>query len=100
MKILLDECIPRKFKGCVPQRRCQTVPEAGFAGKLAEDAGFQVFVTLDQGIEHEQNLAQRDIAVVLLFGRSSRLEDLLPLASACAAALASIRPGQLLKVGR
>ncbi len=40
---------------------CVTVPEAGWAGEkngellsLAENAGFQVFVSLDQGIEFQQ----------------------------------------------
>jgi hypothetical protein len=48
MKILLDECIPRKFKHALAEHSCQTVPEASFAGKrngdlldLAERAGFQ-----------------------------------------------------------
>jgi hypothetical protein len=33
MKILLDECIPRKLKYNLPDNECRTVPEAGFAGK-------------------------------------------------------------------
>ena len=46
MKILLDECIPRKLKDTLADHACQTVPEAGLAGKkngdllsLAERAG-------------------------------------------------------------
>jgi len=64
MKVLLDECIPRKFKHSLPDHRCSTVPEAGLAGKkngallgLAEGAGFEIFVTMDKGLEYEQNLA-------------------------------------------
>ena len=33
MKILLDECIPRKFKNRIAGDECLTVPEAGLAGK-------------------------------------------------------------------
>jgi hypothetical protein len=33
MKILLDECIPRKFKNSLADHECLTVPEAGLAGK-------------------------------------------------------------------
>jgi hypothetical protein len=54
-KLLLDECIPRKFKSHLSGYDCLTAPEAGWAGKtngellsLAENAGFQVFVSLDQ----------------------------------------------------
>jgi hypothetical protein len=33
MRILLDECIPRKFKHGFAEHECLTVPEAGLAGK-------------------------------------------------------------------
>ena len=56
MKILLDECIPRKLKYSLPEHECDTVPESGFAGKkngallgLAESAGFEIFVTRIRG---------------------------------------------------
>jgi hypothetical protein len=68
MRVLLDECIPRSFKKHLPGHQCATVPEAGFAGKkngellkLAGDAGFEVFVTLDRGIEYEQNLTKNNL---------------------------------------
>ena len=85
MKILLDECIPRKLKHSLPDHECHTF-EAGLAGKkngslldLAESAGFEIFVTMDKGLEYEQNLAGRSIAILILRARSNRLADLLPL---------------------
>lgn len=36
---------------------------------------FDVMVTMDQGIEHQQNLAERRLVVILLQGKSNRLED-------------------------
>jgi hypothetical protein len=33
MRVLIDECIPRKFKSSLEPHDIQTVPEAGFAGK-------------------------------------------------------------------
>jgi hypothetical protein len=105
MKLLLDECIPRKLKNHLPGHDCHTVPEAGFAGEkngrllvLAEEAGFQVFLSIDQGIEFEQNLGTRNISVILIRARSSRLADLLPHAPDILKAIGSIRPGQLLHV--
>lgn len=54
MKVLLDECVPRKFKDSLTGHECRTVPEAGWAGKkngellsLAEQADFEVFLTVD-----------------------------------------------------
>jgi hypothetical protein len=64
MNVLLDECLPRKLKSSFPGHQCQTVPEAGLAGRnngqllvLAESAGFQVFLSIDEGLQYEQNLA-------------------------------------------
>jgi predicted nuclease of predicted toxin-antitoxin system len=104
-KLLLDECIPRKFKSHLSGYDCLTVPEAGWAGKtngellsLAENAGFQVFVSLDQGIEFQQNLTGRNIAVILLRAKSNRLADLIPLAEKILMSLPSIGPGLLVWV--
>ena len=106
MKLLLDECVPRKLKNYLPGVECQTVPEAGFAGRkngellsLAERAGFQVFLTVDRGIEYEQNLRHRTIGVVVIHAKSSRLDDLLPHTAEILAVVGSIRSGQLVKVG-
>jgi hypothetical protein len=56
-RLLLDECIPRKLKNYLAGLACLTVPEAGWAGKkngellaLAENAGFEVFVSSIRGL--------------------------------------------------
>lgn len=61
MKLLLDECVPRKFRDVLSGHDCRTVPEEGLAGKkngellaLAEKSGFEVFLTLDRGLEYQQ----------------------------------------------
>ncbi len=76
MRVLLDECVPRKLKGSLTGHECSTVPEEGFAGKrngellaLAEKAGFGIFLSLDRGIEFQQNLQSRRIAVLLIRAR-------------------------------
>jgi len=104
-KLLLDECIPRKFKNHLPGHECLTVPEAGWAGKkngellsLAEAAGFQIFISLDQGIAYEQNLTSRKIAVILLRAKSNRLADLIPSALKILAVLESVGPGRLVLI--
>lgn len=105
MKLLLDECLPRKLKNHLPGHECHTVPEAGWAGKkngelllLAEKAGFEIFLTLDRGMQYEQNLKGRKIAIVLVAGKSSRLADLLPQIPAVLDVLRSVRAGQLAHV--
>jgi predicted nuclease of predicted toxin-antitoxin system len=106
MKVLLDECVPRKLKNNLIGHECQTVPEVGLAGKkngellaLAREAGFEVFVTVDRGIEYEQNLARQDIAVIVLLAKSSRVADLLPLVPEVLRLLPSIKRGHVMRVG-
>ena len=105
MKLLLEECLPRKLKNHLLGHECHTVPEAGWAGKkngelllLGEKSGFDIFLTLDRGMEHEQNLKGLDIAVVLLSAKSSRLADLVPRIPAILTALGSVQRGQLIRV--
>ena len=99
MRVLIDECMPHKFKLCLRPHACQTVPEAGWAGKtngelisLAEGQ-FDVLVTLDKGLEFQQNLAGRKIAILLIRSKSNRMAELQQHASACLAAIESIQPG-------
>lgn|SRR5690242_5364458 len=108
MKILLDECVPRHLKShfSTGAHQCSTVPEAGFAGLLngellrMAERNFDVFVTLDKGIPYQQNLGGFQIAVVIIRAKSSRIEDILAHVEACLIAFASIRPGQVLQIGK
>lgn len=102
MKILLDECLPRKLKDRFADHDCHTVPEASLGGKkngelltIAERLGFEVFLTMDKGFAYEQNLAGRQIAVIILRAKSNRLVDLVPLVEACHTQMRSIKPGQI-----
>src|SRR5712691_11294396 len=106
MKVLLDECVPRKLKNYLPGIESQTAPDAGLAGKkngellaMAVEVGFQVLLTVDQGIEYEQNLRGRNIAVVVIQANSSRLDELVPHAPKILKVLGSIQRGRLIKVG-
>ena len=106
MKVLLDECIPRKLKDALPGHGCHTVPEVGLAGQkngallsLAEAAGFEVFLTIDRGLQYQENLAGRGIAILIVRARSNRLQDLLPHIEACLSVMSSIQAGQVIRVG-
>ena len=85
MKVLLDECLPKKLKREVQADVVRTVPEMGWAGtkngallRLAEQE-FDLFLTNDQNLEHQQNLKQFDIAIVVLIAPTNDIEDLRPL---------------------
>jgi uncharacterized protein DUF5615 len=106
MKLLPDECIPRKFKNSLLSHECRTASEEGWAGKkngellaLAEKSGYLAFLTLDRGIEYQQNLKPRSLAVILIRTKSNRLADLLLHVPEILRVLESAEPGQLAKVG-
>jgi len=72
MRILIDECLPRKLKRELSEYTAFTVQEKGWAGmkngellSRAENE-FEVWLTADQNIESQQNLERFDIAVVVL----------------------------------
>ncbi len=58
-----------------------------------------MFVTMDQNLPHQQNLAAIGMAVVLVRATSNRLVDLRPLVPAILAAVAVVRAGEVRRVG-
>ncbi|HVH72506.1 MAG TPA: hypothetical protein VNB49_15545 [Candidatus Dormibacteraeota bacterium] len=106
MRVLLDECVNEQLRHYLGGHECQTARYAGFAGlengellKEAEAAKFDVLLTVDRGFEYQQNLAGRQIAVIVFSGQSVLFEDLLPLMPTCLDHLKSIRPGQVVRIG-
>lgn len=100
MKLLLDECIDRRFAKEFVGYEVKTVPQMGWAGvkngqllALAE-AEFDVFITVDRNLSFQQNLPQFNIAVIVLQAPSNRLADLKPLATEVLTILATADKGQ------
>lgn len=103
-RVLLDENLPRLLKRDLSEHEVQTVAEAGWAGtkngallRLAESA-FDVFVTADRNLEHQQSLPTLSLGVVLLAGGSTKLDDLRRLSSSISAAISAAGPGQIVRV--
>jgi predicted nuclease of predicted toxin-antitoxin system len=106
MKVLIDECLPRRIKSHFSEHDCRTVPEAGLAGKrngqllaLAEQQKYEIFLTMDEGMEYEHNLRGLSLAVIILRAKSNQLADLLPYVSDCLEQMKSIKPGEVVRVG-
>ena len=77
MRVLLDECVPRGLRQDLSGHEVKTVAEMGWAGvkngALLERAEkqFDVFLTVDRSLEHQQNLAGYAIAVVVIHSSSN-----------------------------
>ena len=105
MRVLLDENVPRKLKHrLAPEHEMVTVPEHGWTGLLngallrAADGEFDAFVTLDRGLEYQQDLRGLSLRVVVVRAVSNKYEDLLPLVPSIQTALARLGPGSLARV--
>ena len=85
MRILLDEDLPRRLGALLVGHEFNTVQRAGWSGikngRLLGLAatGFDVFLTMDGGLEFQQNLATLPVAVLVVEAVSNRMEHLVPL---------------------
>ena len=102
MKVLLDECLPLDFRHYLTGHEVHTAEWAGFKslknGRLlqeAESAGYDVFLTIDQGIPHQQNVAGRKISVLVIRSRTNQIEDLVTSVASVLVELAKMQPGQI-----
>nr|VFJ60060.1 MAG: hypothetical protein BECKFW1821B_GA0114236_105325 [Candidatus Kentron sp. FW] len=99
-KVLLDECVDRKFAGHIVGHEVQTVRSAGWTsfknGDLLRRAQpeFDVLVTTDRNFIYQQYIAKFDIAVIVLSGKIyNRIQDLLPLIPDLLEAIPVVKPG-------
>jgi predicted nuclease of predicted toxin-antitoxin system len=102
MKVLLDECTPRVVKKRLPGMDIRTVQEMGWSGLkngellAAAEGEFDVFITTDKNLRHQQNLTGRSFAVLLLPSNQVPIvEALIPNVEA---ALATIRVGDFVEI--
>lgn len=73
MKLLFDQGTPVPLRKHLPAHQITTTFELSWGtlknGELlrqAEDADFEVLVTTDQNLKYQQNLSDREIAIVVL----------------------------------
>jgi predicted nuclease of predicted toxin-antitoxin system len=84
MKILLDENLPIKLKISFGKNyQVYSVREMGWAGvkngellELMILKEFNVFITMDQNLPHQQNLGNIPLTVFILSGVNNKLETL------------------------
>jgi hypothetical protein len=72
MKVLLDACVPRPVRSFLADHAVKTAQEMGW-GKLkngallqAAEGEFDAFLTGDQNLKYQQNMAGRRLAILVL----------------------------------
>lgn len=105
MRVLLDECVPRRLKSELPNHEVRTAQDEGWDGMkngalLRVAAGrFDVLLTVDRNLTFQQNLRGLTIGVIAMVARSNRFMDLRPLMPQVRDVLPKVRAGQILRVG-
>ena len=100
MKIVLDECVPRRLAREIPHD-VSTVRQLKLSGLdngallKAIEGNFDVFVTVDQNLQYQWNLSESKIRILVLFAPTNRYDDLKTLIPSCLSALDDIKPGQV-----
>lgn len=103
MRVLFDQGTPAPLRQSTPQDEVSTVHELGWSelsnGELldaAEREGYEILVTTDSNLRHQQNLAVRRLAVVVLLSTSwPRIRQAIP---SVIDAIRSATPGRCTEV--
>ncbi len=73
MRIILDESVPQKLRLLIEGHTVVTAWYQGWSGlqngallDAAEQVGFELFITADQELRYQQNLAGRKLALMVL----------------------------------
>jgi len=73
VKVLFDQGTPVPLRRHLPRHRVDTAFERGWAQlrnsaliDMAEEHGYQLLITTDQSLRHQQDLAKRRLAVMVL----------------------------------
>lgn len=101
MRVLLDECMPKKLRHELPGCDVKTVTQMGWSGtkngallKLASE-NFEVFLTVDQNLLHQQNTIRLGVAVIVLVAASNDIEVLRPLMKSVRSLIPSLEVGSV-----
>lgn len=105
MKVILDECLPRRLATQIAGHDVITVPSAGLAGLKngtllnAIENEYDAFITIDANLQYQQALQSRSLFVIVLRAVSNRLDDLLPLVPSIIEALDSGQAQGVVHIG-
>ena len=105
VRVLLDEQLPVDLAAALEGHSVDTVAGRGWTGitngELLRRMGreYDVLVTMDRGIEFQQNLTSLNVGVLLIRAPSNRMAHLQPLVPAILGALPALKAGELHRIG-
>jgi len=104
VKILLDHCVPRPLMRELRAHDVKTTHDMGWDrlrnGILlaATSKEFDLVLTVDQNLAHQQNLDSLPVSVIVMVAHSNRLEALEPIVPVVERAIAALSGNQMVRV--
>lgn len=102
MKLLLDECVPKRLRNDFLDHEIRTLDEVGLKGlkngellNAAVSQGFEALITVDRRMPFQQNLVHLNLALVILVATPCRYEQLKLLVPGALRGLDNIKPGEI-----
>ena len=108
MRLLLDECLPKDLALDLPGHVVKTVRQMNWLGigngqllkLIAASGAFDVFVTVDKHLPHQNKVSELPFAVVVLRAKSNRLPDVSVFAPEILLRLPEFQPGHVFVLSR
>ena len=103
-RVLFDEDVPRQLRRELPEFQIRTVQEEDWSsvknGELLRRSSqsFDVLVTADKRLRHQQNISRYNIGVVVIATRDTRLPRLQEVVDELREAIRDVPPGSVVIV--
>ncbi|PHS41842.1 MAG: hypothetical protein COB07_02035 [Sulfurovum sp.] len=105
MKIIIDECLPKRITQFFPDDEVWTVPQIGLSGStdkiLLEELDIrnvEVFITIDGNIEYQQQFKNRVFGTIVIRAVSNHFSDLSHSKNALVEAVKNVSSGNVIRV--
>ena len=102
MKIIIDECLPKRVTQFFEKGSAYTVPQIGLSGskdtellKELDKRDIDVFITIDGNIEYQQQFINRTFGTVVIISVSNRFNDVLNLKDKILKAVDTVSKGEI-----
>ena len=105
MRLLLDECTPRRLGASLAPHEVSHVTKLGWSGvkngallASMRGAGFAGLITSDRNFSFQQSIASSGVFIIVLIARSNEINELRLLAPEILRTLEFAQPGQAYRV--
>ena len=105
MKIIIDECLPKKLLQLLSPHTAWTIPQIGLAGKpdseilsALDQREIDIFITIDGNIEYQQQFSKRKFGTIIIRSATNRFQDLQHLKNELLVAINQVAAGAVLRI--